>query len=268
MKITLSALNIYPVKSIQGIALETAEVQSRGLQYDRRWMITDLSGGFISQRKLPKMALINLKITTQGLSLEAPKMQPLTINFGENLGKYLEVKVWGDQCQALEVSTQANQWLSEFLGQSCQLVYMPDNIQRLVDPKYNINQSIISFSDGYPFLLTSEASLADLNGRLEQPVPMNRFRPNLVVSGAEAFAEDTWKKIKIGDLVFYLVKPCARCVMTTINQEDGTKSAEPLRTLGQYRKEGNKIFFGQNLLQESNGTLQVGDSVEVLEMKE
>lgn len=267
MKITLTALNTYPIKSLQGIALETAEVQSRGLQYDRRWMITDLTGGFISQRKFPKMTLINLKITEQGLSLEAPGMQALAVNFGEHSSKFLEVKVWSDQCQALEVSTQASQWLSEFLGQNCRLVYMPDNSKRLVDPRYSIDQNITGFSDGYPFLLISEASLADLNSRLEQPVPMNRFRPNLVVSGTEAFAEDTWKKIKIGNLVFHLVKPCARCVMTTINQEDGTKGTEPLRTLGQYRKVENKILFGQNLLQETNGTLQVGDTIEVLEMK-
>lgn len=268
MSIILSSLNIYPVKSLQGTALGEAEVQDRGLQLDRRWIIVDQEGMAVTQRKHPQMALIKVEITEQGLQLNAPDMPLLEVNFGENTGKTCEAEVWGTRCTGVEVSAVANQWLSDYLKMPLQLVYMPDDTKRLVEKEYNINNHITSFSDAYPFLLISEASLAELNTRLEQPVPMNRFRPNLVVSGTEAFAEDTWKKIRIGEVIFHVVKGCGRCVFTTVDQETGIKGTEPLRTLAQYRKVGKKVIFGQNLLQEGNGTLKVGDKLEVLEIKD
>ncbi|OJJ14925.1 MOSC domain-containing protein [marine bacterium AO1-C] len=267
MKITLTNLHTYPIKSLQGIDLDTAIVESRGLKLDRRWMIIEPDGMFVTQRKYPQLALVQLKVTEAALVLDAPGMSTLEIGLTENTRVSKYVKVWSDECAALEVSKTANQWFSDYLKTPLQLMYMPDDTNRLVEAKHNINNHITSFSDGYPFLLISEASLADLNARLEQPVPMNRFRPNLVVSGTEAYAEDTWKKIRVGEVVFHLVKPCARCVFTTIDQKTGEKGAEPLKTLSQYRKEGAKVLFGQNLLQETNGVVKVGDEVEVLEVK-
>lgn len=268
MSITLANLYTYPVKSVPGISHSLAEVQDRGLEHDRRWMIVNNEGLAITQRQYPKLALLKQTITEQGLVFEAPNMSLLRVLFGENTGKTMSVKIWADTCDALVVSSFANVWLSDFLGMEVQLVYMPDATQRLVDEAYNINQHITSFSDAYPFLLISEASLTDLNSRLDTPVPMNRFRPNLVVSGTEAFAEDTWKKIKVGEIIFHIVKPCARCVFTTVDQDTGVKGVEPLKTLATYRKVGSKVMFGQNLLQENKGQLKVGDKVEVLEVKD
>jgi len=267
MKITLANLHTYPIKSLQGVDLDIATVESRGLQLDRRWMIIEPDGAFVTQRKYPQLALVRLQITEEALMLEAPGMNGLQIGLSENTGVSKQVQVWKDECAALEVSKAANQWFSDYLKTPLELMYMSDDTNRLVEAEYNINNHITSFSDGYPFLLISEASLADLNTRLEQPVPMNRFRPNLVVAGTEAYAEDTWKKIRVGEVVFHVVKPCARCVFTTIDQATGEKGVEPLKTLSQYRKEGAKVLFGQNLLQETNGVVKVGDKVEVLEVK-
>ncbi|EAY25851.1 MOSC domain-containing protein [Microscilla marina] len=268
MSITLANLYTYPVKSIPGVSHRFAEVQDRGLELDRRWMIVDSEGVAITQRQYPKIALLKQTVTEQGLVFEAPGMSLLRVLFGENTGKSTAVNIWKDTCNALVVSSMADVWFSDFLGATCQLVYMPDTTQRLVEKAYNINQHITSFSDAYPFLLISEASLADLNSRMEKPVPMNRFRPNLVVSGTDAFAEDTWKKIKVGEIIFHVVKPCARCVLTTVDQATGIKGIEPLRTLSQYRKVGTKVMFGQNLLPENKGQLSIGDKVEVLEIKD
>lgn len=267
MAITLTNLHTYPIKSLQGIDVQEIPVESRGLKLDRRWMIAEPDGMFITQRKYPQLALVDLKMTKKGLVLDAPGMTTLEIGLTENTGVARKVQIWDDECAALEVSKTANQWFSDYLDMPLQLVHMPDNTERRVEAEYNINNHITSFSDAYPFLLISEASLADLNARLEEPVPMNRFRPNLVVSGTEAFAEDTWKKIRVGELIFHVVKPCSRCVLTTVDQETGLKGVEPLKTLSQYRKEGAKVLFGQNLLQETNGTIKVGDEVEVLEVK-
>lgn len=268
MSITLANLYTYPVKSIPGVSHSLAEVQDRGLEHDRRWMIVNSEGLAITQRQYPKLALLKQSITEQGLVFEASGMSLLRVLFGENTGKSFTVKIWKDTCEALIVSSFADVWFSDFLGVKVHLVYMPDSTQRLVEEAYNINQNITSFSDAYPFLLVSEASLVDLNSRLESPVPMNRFRPNLVVSGTEAFAEDTWKKIRVGEIIFHVVKPCARCVFTTINQDTAEKGVEPLQTLATYRKIGSKVMFGQNLLPENKGQVKVGDKVEVLEVKD
>jgi uncharacterized protein YcbX len=158
---------------------------------------------------------------------------------------------------------EVSQWFSEFLELSCQLVYMPDNSYRPVNSRYASHNQQVSFADGFPFLLISEASLQDLNERLDQPIPMNRFRPNLVVSGCEAFAEDSWRSIRIGSIPFHVVKPCERCLITTVDQAQGIRGKEPLQTLAQYRLSNGKILFGQNLIPAELGTLQVGDSVEI-----
>lgn len=263
MGFALSGLNIYPVKSAAGIALQTAEAQLRGLKFDRRWMITDLRGKFMTQRQFPRMALIQTQIEAGGLLLSAAGMESIAITPTEN--PLVKVEVWGDRAQAIPADPAVNVWLSKFLDRPCQLVYMPEDEIRSVDRKYAVNQrDHVSFADGFPYLLISEASLADLNRRLELPLPMNRFRPNFVVSGCEPFAEDAWKRIRIGSIEFHLVKLCSRCAVTTVDQATGIQGQEPLATLGTYRRQKGKILFGQNLVPENEGTIALGDQIEVL----
>jgi uncharacterized protein YcbX len=240
----LSEINVYPVKSLGGISLKTAVVESRGLQFDRRWMLTDEKNQFLTQRDFPTMA------TTAS------------------------VKIWSSRCRARIYEKKVNEWFSDVLETNCRLVLMPEETIRRVNYFYAVHKDDAgSFADGYPFLLSGENSLADLNSRLDAPIPMNRFRPNLVVSDSGAFAEDEWKKIKIGACVFHVVKPCARCVITTIDQSDGIKTgAEPLKTLAAYRipkrSLKKKILFGQYLIAEGAGAvLNVGDKIEVIETK-
>ena len=185
------------------------------------------------------------------------------------------MKIWDDLTDGTVYQKDINNWFSKHLGKHCQLVKMAKETRRRVDPEYAIlpEQDVVGFADGYPFLLIGENSLADLNSKLEKPIPMNRFRPNFVVSGAAPFAEDNWKKVKIGETIFHFVKPCARCVMTTIDQETGTfDGKEPLKTLAKYRlvkKNGkSRILFGENLIAETVGkTVKIGDKVEILEVK-
>lgn len=263
-ELKLTAIYIYPIKSAAGIALETAQVASQGFQYDRRWMVVDQKGKFMSQRHFPRMALITVRQSKQQLVIEAPAQKPLLIPLVLNSPQRISVQVWSDTCDAIPLGEEVAEWFSEFLGTSCQLVYMPEDCLRPVKSRYQVNNEQVSFADGFPFLLISDASLADLNQRLEQPVPMNRFRPNLVVSGCEAFAEDGWQSIKIGSISFRVVKPCDRCVITTVDQAQGIAGKEPLHTLAQYRRWDGKIWFGQNLIHEQLGMLKVGDSVEVV----
>jgi hypothetical protein len=173
------------------------------------------------------------------------------------------VQVWRDVCDAVPLGEEVNRWFSDFLELSCQLVYMDESTFRPVNPSYATNNEQVSFADGFPFLLISEASLQDLNQRLDEPVPMNRFRPNLVVSGCEAFAEDDWREIHIGSISFRVVKPCSRCSITTVEQTTGIRGKEPLLTLAQYRRRSGEIFFGQNLISGELGTLQIGDVVKI-----
>lgn len=268
-KLLLSDIYVYPIKSLGGIRLEAAEVEERGLQYDRRWMLVDDAGVFLTQRKLAEMALLRVALLPDGLQVthRHKDLYPLHIPY-ENRGlSSTLVTVWDDICFAYFVSREANRWFSEALGTSCRLVYMPDNSIRLIDPNYAKHGEKTSFSDGFPFLLASQASLDDLNRRLEQPLPMNRFRPNFVVTGSEPFAEDAWKTIRVGSVMFYAPKPTARCLVTTTDQDTAVRGAEPLRTLSSFRKKENKILFGQNLIGLSTGKVRVGDPVRVLESK-
>jgi uncharacterized protein len=216
--------------------------------------------------------------TTSTLTLSAPTMPPLTIAYTDaetasNLA--LDVVVWGSTCRAVRQAPEASAWLSEVLGVSCHLVAMKHDFARIVDQDYALHATDeTSFSDGFPILLISEASLTNLNDRLVQsgnePVPMNRFRPNLVVQGTEPFAEDSWKRIRIGSVELSLVKPCGRCIVTTIDQESGTKTgAEPIATLKTFRRsaDGTKVLFGQNIIATTLGSVRVGETVEILEYR-
>lgn len=259
----LSGIYIYPIKSAAGIALETAEVGKRGFQYDRQWMVVDATGKFMTQRQFPRMALITVRVENENLVINAPHRESLSLPLQLDSSDRIAVQVWRDICDAIPLGDAVAKWFSEFLETSCQLVYLPQNSVRPVNPLYATQNEQVSFADGFPFLLISEASLQDLNARLDQPVPMNRFRPNLVVSGCEPFAEDTWHSIQIGAISFRVVKPCDRCVITTVDQSQGIRGKEPLQTLGEYRRWDGKIWFGQNLIQEQLGMLQVGDAVKI-----
>lgn len=263
--ITLSGLYIYPIKSAAGIALTAAEVKARGLKHDRRWMVVDAKGKFMTQRKHPRMALIRVGLTEQ-LELSAAGMTDLALPLVPDAdAEVLEVEVWGDRCPALSLGAAAQDWFSRFLQTPCQLVYMPDDSQRPTAHGNLGNDKLVSFADAYPFLLISEASLADLNQRLATPVPMDRFRPNFVVNGCGAFEEDRWKQIKIGDITFDLPKRCDRCSVPGVDQSSGIQSNEPLLTLAKFRLENGKIWFGQNLLHHSLGQLSLGMEITLLE---
>ncbi len=264
----LSELNIYPVKSLKGISLESSLVEDRGLQLDRRWMLVDEKRKFITQREVPRMAAVKIEVLDAGLSASI-QGSTITIPFRPETGETANVKIWSSSVKGEFYSDEINKWFSNELGTACRLVLMPETTQRKVNPFYAVRrfEDTVSFADGYPFLLIGEASLADLNSRLDEPVPMNRFRPNFVVTGSDPFEEDTWKRIRIGATEFHVVKPCARCVITTVDQAAGKKNGtEPLKTLAAYRNRRGKVLFGQNLIAETaGGTVRVGDKVEVVE---
>lgn len=231
-------------------------------------MVVDNNNNFISQRENHKLALIQAKVFQNNLSLEAPGMPPFSIVFSD-IGNNEQVMVWRDQCQAIDQGRKATDWFSEYLGSPCKLVMMEKLFQRKLDPGYAFaenNQT--GFADGYPFLLISQESLNDLNSRLKISIPMNRFRPNIVVEGCRPYEEDSWQKIKIGDIVLEVVKPCVRCAITTIDQSSLATSKEPLATLATYRISPlGGVIFGQNLIHHNNGRLNVGDKVDIMEKK-
>ena len=262
--ITLSELAIYPIKSTSQIRLQKARISPFGLEMDRRWMLIDEQGYMLTQRKHPRMCLIQGTLDNANLSIFAPEMTALTVPV-KAPQSLLKATVWADTCNAYDCGLQAAEWFSRFLQTPARLVYFPDNEKRQVDLGYAQQGDITAFSDGFPYLLIGQDSLDDLNSRLKAPVEMQRFRPNLVVMGTEAFAEDNWKKIRIGDITFQLVKPCSRCSIPSINPQTAEKTAEVVTTLAGYRMRENKIFFGQNMIAEGSGQLSVGMAVEVLD---
>jgi len=263
----ISQLYIYPIKSLGGIALNEAIITDRGFQYDRRWMLVDCNNQFISQRDVHQMALMKLSIAEDGISVtHSVKESSHTIPFHTTKNEFAAVTIWDDTCTGQFVSDEADEWFSTILEIPCRLVYMPDNTHRITDQRYTSENSITSFSDAYPFLLIGQSSLDDLNSRLAEPLPMNRFRPNIVFTGGEPYREDMMHTFTIGNITFYGVKLCARCVMTTINQDNGTTGKEPLKTLARYRFKNNKIMFGQNLAHKGLGEIRVGDELVVTKL--
>lgn len=270
----LTEINIYPIKSLKGISLKESKVENRGLEFDRRWMLVDDQNKFLTQREFPKMATLEVKIEKKGLKV-TDKNSEIFVPFQSENNETVKVDIWASRCAANVCEKEINDWFSESLETKCKLVRMPEETKRIVNPVYAVKkfEDVVSFADGYPFLLIGKSSLDDLNLRLEKKLPMNRFRPNFVFDGSEPFAEDNWKKIKIGNTYFHIVKPCARCVMTTIDQIAGVfDGKEPLKTLASYRtqkkRSENKILFGQNLIAENVGeVLRVGDKIEIIESK-
>lgn len=261
---TVSAIHIYPVKSCRGIAVAAVPLTQWGLQYDRNWLIVTPAGRFITQREQPRLALIHTALSDQYLHLTATGMDELILPLQPEARTVMEVEIWRDHCLAVDQGASAADWLSQFLGLAVRLVGIGEQYDRPTNPKYATDAQV-SFADGYPLLAISEASLADLNQRLTDPIPMNRFRPNLVIAGCTPYAEDQWKKIRVNGVVFDLVKPCDRCVITTTNQETGTRDGmEPIKTLSTYRRLDQSVFFGQNLVHRGIGRIEVGAAVEVM----
>ncbi|MDB5206494.1 MAG: hypothetical protein JWR72_1569 [Flavisolibacter sp.] len=268
--LTISGLYIYPIKSLGGISVDAATITSRGLQNDRRWMLIDANDRFLTQREFPEMALVQLEFAEDGLKVYHKKFteKNLSIPYAPLLNaETIKVQIWDDICEAQLYDREINGWFSEALKMNCRLVYMPDTTGRMVDDRYANNNEITSFSDAYPILLIGQASLDDLNSRLAEPLPMNRFRPNIVFTNGEPFEEDSFAEFSIGAMTFFGTKLCSRCVVTTINQSEATKGKEPLKTLATYRMKNNKIYFGQNLLHAESGEVKVGDSIEVRKTK-
>jgi uncharacterized protein len=259
----LSSLHVYPIKSCAGISVPEWEVDAFGLRYDRRWMVVTPRGQFLTQRELPAFAQVRVTIAPPHLRVSAPGRPELVVALDPMGGRPIATQVWDDALAVVAPDHQADGWFSDYLGAEVMLAYMPPNVVRPVDASYAPDGGRASFADGFPFLLVGEASLADLNARLEIPVPMNRFRPNLVVSGSEPFDEDGWRGIRVGGIPMQVVKPCARCVVTTTDQESLARGQEPLRTLATFRRRDNKVMFGQNVVHYGTGTLRVGDAVEV-----
>jgi hypothetical protein len=257
----LTEINIYPIKSARGISLPSAQIADRGLELDRRWMVVNEEGHFLTQRTIPKMALIHVALGNDRLSITSRALSELSVPVRTNPGRMLRVQIWQDSLDAIDVGQDAASWFTEFLGVRCRLVQMPDNPSRFIDRRYAAANTPVSFADAFPLLLISQMSLNDLNARLAEPVPMNRFRPNLVVDGTTAFEEDSWRTLRIGSSLFRVAKPCARCTVPTVDQNTGEAGKEPIRTLSTYRTRDSKVYFGQNLIHESCGFIKVGDIV-------
>jgi uncharacterized protein YcbX len=272
--VTVETIRIYPVKALRGYALPASDVAIWGLDHDRRWMVVTPDGRFLTQRELPPMACISAHTSGDALTLAADDGDGLRVEVptpeGERGAERRQVQVWSDQVPALDAGPEAAAWLSARLGLACGLVYLDDAQARPVDRDYGAPDDRAVFSDGFPVLLTNTASLAALNVALPNPIEMTRFRPNIVMTGATAWAEDRWRRIRIGDVVFRVAKPCARCAVTTVDQVTGERpdKSEPLRTLGRMRRTANGVMFGQNLIPDGPGRIAVGDAIEILEVGE
>jgi len=265
--IQLTGIHIYPVKSLRAVALEEAVLENGRLVGDRDWMLVDLAGYFMHMRDYPQMARVEATITAGRLVARTASMQPLEVarpRFDELSPADVEfVRLWRRSAPVVHVSNEADAWFTAALRVPCRLVAFVPDAPALTVPSYEIHSTL---QDATPFHLTSEDSLADLNARMEQPIPMNRFRPNIVVRGGEPYAEDRWRTIAVGDTTLRWIKVCTRCVATTTDQETGERrSTDPLRTLAKYRRHGTEVAFGHYLVADTWGDrMRVGDAVRVL----
>lgn len=259
----LSALYRYPLKSSRAQPLDQASVSAIGIEGDRIWMLIDANGRMITGRECPKLALVDVVADAHGATFSTAGREPLRVRTDAFVVEQ-DCDVWKNRFAALRGEQRADDWFSEYLGTKCALLYIggTPGRRRLPDEP----EIPLSFADGYPLLLIGQGSLDDLNSRLAKPVPMTSFRPNLVVTGADAFAEDQWRRLRIGDVLFDVAKPCTRCIFTTVDPVRGEKSAdrEPLLTLAKYRRFEIGTCFGMNLIARSSGLLRLPDPVEIL----
>jgi len=272
--IKVSSLHIYPVKSTAGIHLSHAKVEELGLAFDRRFIVSDLSGQFITARTEPKLCLVQTNLIEQGLELSAPNMSTLTLSYDEFTSQYQKVTVWGDEVNGQLCSNDANSWLSDYLQRPCKLLFFGQESLRERKPNTD-NSRKLAFADGYPLLLISQGSLDNLNLHLtenqQQAVSMTQFRPNIVIDNCLPFAEDGWQHIRIGEVEFKVSKPCERCIFTTVNPQNGEKhpQQEPLRTLKAFRQtHDGEVLFGQNLIALNRGQIHQGDEITIISKQE
>lgn len=264
----VSALYVYPIKSCGGIALDSAHIERRGLQFDRRYMLIDGNGRFLTQRQLPAMALLKTAIEADRLRVTQADGTTLHLPLQPQFESSVPVKIWRSELEASLADASINAWFSEYLGRHARLVYMSEHQHRgVVSERATHCDDEVSFADGAPILLISEGSLAELNSRLIEPVSMQRFRPNIVVDAAQAFIEDSWRQIQIGATQLEVAWSCARCTMTTVDPNTGAvdDQGEPLRTLREFRRDGAGVLFGQNILTRGAGGIAVGDELTVIE---
>ena len=272
--VTISELYIYPIKSTKGINLPHANVGELGLDFDRRFVVSDHSGQFITARTEPSLCLVTTTLTATGIALSAPNMPTLIFSYQEFSDQYQNVNVWDDEIAGQRCSTEINSWFSEYLQRSCQLLYFGEKSSR-IKKENTVDARKIAFADGYPLLLISQASLDDLNQRLsannQKTVSMAHFRPNIVVENCLPFSEDGWQYISIGDVEFKVSKPCERCIFTTVNPEDGiiNSQQQPLSTLKTYRQTSNgEVLFGQNLIPLTSGQIKQGDNITITKLQQ
>jgi uncharacterized protein len=270
----LASIHVYPIKAASGFDVDESPVEPWGLAGDRRWLLVDGTGRFVSQREEPTMARVVVRAGDRGVTASAPGQPDIRVPVpchGSG-AEMLRVSVWESTLLAPAAGKAADSWFSGYLGRPVRLVYLDDPTRREVDQDYGARGDVVSFADGYPLLLTNSGSLDELGRWLteagEQPVPMNRFRPSVVVAGAGPWAEDGWRRIRIGQVPFRVAKPCGRCVVTTIDQATAEPGRQPLKMLGQRRRFGQELVFGQNLIPDARGVIRVGDPIEILERAE
>ena len=262
----VSQLFIYPVKSLGGIAVPAATVTDRGFQYDRRWMLVDANNQFLTQRNFGQMALLQTSIHGDHLHITHKHTgSTIAVHLQERNGETAVAQIWDEQCEVAFVSSKADNWFSDQLGMRSRLAYMPDASHISVEEPYAVNNDLTSLSDGFPYLMIGQASLDALNSRLQAPITIDRFRPNIVFTGGQPHQEDRMEQFTINNIQWFGVKPSSRCVVTTINQQTGIKGKEPLHTLATYRRFDNKIKFGQNLLATGSGAVAIGDEISIVE---
>ncbi|MFO7546528.1 MAG: MOSC domain-containing protein [Trueperaceae bacterium] len=270
--ITLQSIHVYPVKGAAGIALDAADLDATGLRHDRRWMVVDPDGRFLSQRQVSRLCLVKPRFDEDALVLSAPGMADVAVPLRPEDGTRRDVRVWSDDVPAVVLGGEVRDWLTDFLakdvGGPLDLAYFPIDSERQVRQDFGRPGDRVAFADAFPFLLIGEGSLEDLNQRLvargAEAIPMNRFRPNLVLSGTAPYEEDGWRQVRIGDVPFQVVKAAGRCVVTTTDQATGEVGTEPLATLNTYRREGKAVLFGQYLVHDGGGMVRVGDEVVAL----
>ncbi|HEY0866837.1 MAG TPA: MOSC N-terminal beta barrel domain-containing protein [Fimbriimonas sp.] len=255
---TIQSLHAYPVKSLRGVDLSTADVEAQGFRHDRRWMLVDENGQFMSQRSLARMATVGTRMVGDGIEVFQEGRESLRIPPTPQ-DETVRISVWSFEAKARAVGQEADAWFSDALGQACRLVALPLSRRRTIHPHYGPGE--IAFADAMPILVASQASLDLLNSKLDLPVPMNRFRANLILAGTPAHAEDEWERIQIGGVTLRRTKKCGRCLVTTTDQRTGERGTEPLRTLAEYRQEGNTVYFGCYYVPETLGTVKVGEEV-------
>lgn len=259
----VTELYIYPIKSLRGIKVPRAFAEEKGFKFDRRWMLVDEHNNFITQRKHPKMSLLQIKHVGNAFIVSAPEMEEITISEVLEQGEEATVTIWDEKVEVLLADQTTNNWFSEALNMKCKMAYMPLTSRRPIDTDFASKAEAVSFADGYPYLIIGQSSLDDLNDRLEEKIYIERFRPNIVFSGASPFEEDNWDKFKIGDVCLYATKPCSRCVLTTVNPDTGEKDKEPLATLSKYRRKDNNVLFGLNAIASDVGDIAVGDRINI-----